>query len=70
MNLLERLKMILWRIGVNFLPTKENLLNRFHVSDAYCLFCKDSNPQATFSSTALHPDHFGSLIVRALEQRI
>ena len=42
LNLPEMLKMLLWRIGVNVLPTKENLLNRLHVSDAYCLFYKDS----------------------------
>ena len=42
LNLPERLKMLLWRIEVNVLPTKENLLNCLHVSDAYCLFCKDS----------------------------
>nr|XP_023871503.1 uncharacterized protein LOC111984114 [Quercus suber] len=34
--------MLLWRIGVNVLPTKENLLNRLQVSDVCCLFCKDS----------------------------
>ncbi|XP_075649652.1 uncharacterized protein LOC142620113 [Castanea sativa] len=33
--------MLIWRIGVNSLPTRENLLNRLQVGDAYCLFCKD-----------------------------
>ena len=42
LNLPERLKMHLWRIGVNSIPTKENLLTRLHVSDTNCLFCKDS----------------------------
>lgn len=40
LNLPERLKMLIWRIGFNFLPAKENLLNHLQVSDVYCLFCK------------------------------
>ena len=40
--------MLLWRIRVNSLPIKENLLNRFHVSDAYCLFYKDSIESSSY----------------------
>ncbi|XP_075652141.1 uncharacterized protein LOC142622533 [Castanea sativa] len=42
LNLPKRLRILLWRIGVNVLPTKQNLLNRLQVSDAFCLFCKDN----------------------------
>ena len=35
----ECLKMVLWRIGVNVLPTRENLLKRFDVVDSSCVHC-------------------------------
>ncbi|XP_030923018.1 uncharacterized protein LOC115949893 [Quercus lobata] len=39
LNAPEHLKMFLWRIGVNVLPTRENLLKRFDVVDSSCVHC-------------------------------
>ena len=35
----ERIKMLLWRVGVNALPTRENLMSRVTVSDPNCVPC-------------------------------
>ena len=40
LNAPERIKMLLWRIGVNALPTRENLMTRLHIEDPNCVFCK------------------------------
>ena len=39
----ERIKMFLWRVGTNALPTKENLLNRLEVDDPTCLLCNQES---------------------------
>ncbi|KAL0000486.1 hypothetical protein SO802_014267 [Lithocarpus litseifolius] len=37
----ERIKMFLWRLGVNALPTRENLSKRMEINDTSCLLCKN-----------------------------
>ena len=32
--------MLLWRIGVNALPTRKDLTTRLHIEDLSCVFCK------------------------------
>ena len=36
---LERIKMFLWRIAVNALPTRENLMSRMDISEPWCVLC-------------------------------
>ena len=36
---LKRIKMLLWRIGSNSLPTKENLMSRLGFNDSICVLC-------------------------------
>ena len=36
----ETIKMFLWRLGVNALPTRENLLKRVDIHDPTCLLCQ------------------------------
>ncbi|XP_065617181.1 uncharacterized protein LOC136062262 [Quercus suber] len=36
---LERIKMFLWRVVVNALPTKENLMCRMDIEDTCCMLC-------------------------------
>ena len=33
--------MFLWRLGVNALPTRENLRSRLQIDDPNCVFCKE-----------------------------
>lgn len=40
LNVLERIKIRLWKIGVNALPTRENLMLRLHIKDSNCVCCK------------------------------
>ena len=35
----DRIKMLLWRIRSNMLPTKNNLAKRIGTSDPNCVFC-------------------------------
>ena len=35
----ERIKMFLWRIAVNALPTRENLMSRMDISEPWCVLC-------------------------------
>ena len=35
----ERIKMFLWRIAANVLPTKENLMSRLGIHDPGCALC-------------------------------
>ena len=37
----DRIKMLLWRIGNNILPTKEVLAQRFAIQDTRCCLCED-----------------------------
>ena len=39
MNAPKRIRMLLWRIGVTVLPTKENMLRRLEVTDSKCVLC-------------------------------
>ena len=39
----ERVKMLLWRIGSNSLPTKDNLRRRSVSSDPICVLCRQEN---------------------------
>ena len=39
LRLPERVKMFIWRIGSNSLPTRDNLLKRINIDDPSCLFC-------------------------------
>lgn len=34
------IKILLWKIGVNALPTRENLMQRFQIDDSSCICCK------------------------------
>lgn len=40
LNAPERIKMLLWRIEVNALPTRENLMTKMHIEDPNCVFYK------------------------------
>ena len=40
LNVLERIKILLWKIEVNALPTRENLMQRFQIEDSSCICCK------------------------------
>jgi hypothetical protein len=41
LNLNDRLRLFLWKIAWNILPTKERLGQLFPVSDTYCPLCKE-----------------------------
>ena len=41
MKIHERVKMLVWRIGVNILPTKENLAQRLGLEDQECSLCHE-----------------------------
>ena len=36
---LERIKMFLWRVAVNALPTRENLMSHMDISEPWCVLC-------------------------------
>ena len=38
----ERLKMFLWRLCVNALPTRDNLFKRMNITDTSCMLCNES----------------------------
>lgn len=39
LNMPKRIKMLIWRIGSNALPTKDNLLHRMNIDDPSCVLC-------------------------------
>ena len=39
LNAPERLKMFLWRIEVNIIPTRENLMKRLNITHSSCVLC-------------------------------
>jgi hypothetical protein len=43
----ERVKMLVWRIGVNILPTKENLAQRLGLEDKECSLCHEEIESCT-----------------------
>lgn len=59
LNMPERTKMLIWRIGVNVLPTRDNLFKRLDISDPSCVICKEE---------AEDPSHlfFKCLIAKAI----
>ena len=44
---LERVKMLLWRIEANALPTKENLQRRVPLNDSSCILCQQKQESST-----------------------
>ena len=42
----ERIKMLLWRVGTNSLPTKDNLLIRMEVVNPWCILCNQEPESA------------------------
>lgn len=59
LNAPESLKMFLWRLGVNVLLTRENLMKRFNVAGSSCVHC-GADPES-----AVHI-FFTCLVARAL----
>ena len=43
----ERIKMFLWRVTVNALPTRENLMSRIDISEPWCLLCNQEVESAS-----------------------
>ena len=39
LNMPKRIKMLIWRIGSNALPTKDTLLHRMSINDPSCVLC-------------------------------
>ena len=43
----ESIKMFLWRVAINALPTRENLMSRMDIQDSACVLC---NIEVKFAS--------------------
>lgn len=43
----KRLKMFLWRVAANTLPTRENLITRMDISEPWCVLCKQEVESAS-----------------------
>jgi hypothetical protein len=62
----ERLKMFLWRVGANLLPTKERISQRFATADLSCILCNAeiktrenyTLSPSTITPFSLHPLNF------------
>ena len=59
LNAPQRIKMFLWRLGSNVLPTRENISHRLDILDTSCVLCKKE-------VESLHHLFFKCNIARAL----
>jgi ribonuclease HI len=64
MKIHERVKMLVWRIGMNILPTKENLAQRLGLEDKECSLCHEEIESCThlfFQCNVARAIWFGSM---------
>ena len=64
MKIHERVKMLVWRIGMNILPTKENLAQRLGLEDKECSLCHEEIESCThlfFQCNVARAIWFGSI---------
>ena len=65
----KMIKMFLWRVAVNALPIRENLMSRMDIQDsAYVLCNMEWNLPLVYSLDAQQPKLFGSLLAGGLSQ--